>query len=110
MSRQREITLRNEMGIVELTTCGVAQNALLGTVSHHIVSFSLLGCSSALARTKLGTNSCPHRSQDESLMSRISRRIGAISESATLAADRSEEHTSELQSRENLVCRLLLER
>src|SRR5690606_40055478 len=27
-----------------------------------------------------------------------------------LVADRSEEHTSELQSRENLVCRLLLEK
>src|SRR5690606_40949418 len=27
-----------------------------------------------------------------------------------LSADRSEEHTSELQSRENLVCRLLLEK
>src|SRR5207302_2928413 len=32
--------------------------------------------------------------------------IGAL----TLVADRSEEHTSELQSRENLVCRLLLEK
>jgi len=29
---------------------------------------------------------------------------------ATLALLRSEEHTSELQSRENLVCRLLLEK
>src|SRR5690606_41207648 len=29
---------------------------------------------------------------------------------AACAADRSEEHTSELQSRENLVCRLLLEK
>src|SRR5690606_42021423 len=29
---------------------------------------------------------------------------------ATFYADRSEEHTSELQSRENLVCRLLLEK
>src|SRR5690606_41698227 len=29
---------------------------------------------------------------------------------ALAAADRSEEHTSELQSRENLVCRLLLEK
>src|SRR5690606_4788481 len=28
----------------------------------------------------------------------------------TVGADRSEEHTSELQSRENLVCRLLLEK
>src|SRR5690606_40365262 len=31
-------------------------------------------------------------------------------DSEALAADRSEEHTSELQSRENLVCRLLLEK
>src|SRR5690606_40287038 len=30
--------------------------------------------------------------------------------SGTSGADRSEEHTSELQSRENLVCRLLLEK
>src|SRR5690606_40579040 len=30
--------------------------------------------------------------------------------SATRLTDRSEEHTSELQSRENLVCRLLLEK
>src|SRR5690606_40845385 len=29
---------------------------------------------------------------------------------ALLSGDRSEEHTSELQSRENLVCRLLLEK
>src|SRR5690606_41203358 len=31
-------------------------------------------------------------------------------EEALAAAERSEEHTSELQSRENLVCRLLLEK
>src|SRR3712207_7570832 len=51
-------------------------------------------------------------------MPRISRRVGAIAESATLAVDakakslkaRSEEHTSELQSRQYLVCRLLLEK
>src|SRR5690606_40988213 len=37
---------------------------------------------------------------------------GALLVSETLlgALDRSEEHTSELQSRENLVCRLLLEK
>src|SRR6266511_4585937 len=35
--------------------------------------------------------------------------VGACDVTATLAA-RSEEHTSELQSRENLVCRLLLEK
>src|SRR5690606_39774011 len=35
---------------------------------------------------------------------------GAGSPSVSSAAGRSEEHTSELQSRENLVCRLLLEK
>src|SRR5690606_40399831 len=34
----------------------------------------------------------------------------ARAERALQPADRSEEHTSELQSRENLVCRLLLEK
>src|SRR5690606_41864543 len=33
-----------------------------------------------------------------------------ISKLTTMASPRSEEHTSELQSRENLVCRLLLEK
>src|SRR5699024_3052688 len=35
--------------------------------------------------------------------------VGAISESDVMLASRSEEHTSELQSRFDLVCRLLLE-
>src|SRR5690606_41748246 len=41
------------------------------------------------------------------------RAIGRIEETAALpgaGGPRSEEHTSELQSRENLVCRLLLEK
>src|SRR5690606_40561144 len=39
------------------------------------------------------------------------RRGGEMGETLALAPDlRSEEHTSELQSRENLVCRLLLEK
>src|SRR5690606_40297910 len=38
------------------------------------------------------------------LASRVSRQL------ATRNMERSEEHTSELQSRENLVCRLLLEK
>src|SRR5207302_6128325 len=37
-------------------------------------------------------------------------RVPGIQRSAAGAAARSEEHTSELQSRENLVCRLLLEK
>src|SRR5436309_9440549 len=36
--------------------------------------------------------------------------LAVVRVSTTLAAVRSEEHTSELQSRENLVCRLLLEK
>src|SRR2546427_4099984 len=36
--------------------------------------------------------------------------IGLLTEYYTSADDRSEEHTSELQSQSNLVCRLLLEK
>src|SRR5690606_41815789 len=36
--------------------------------------------------------------------------LGDIGRTALASLDRSEEHTSELQSRENLVCRLLLEK
>src|SRR5690606_41797614 len=36
--------------------------------------------------------------------------VGELRTLFTLQTDRSEEHTSELQSRENLVCRLLLEK
>src|SRR5690606_41077025 len=35
---------------------------------------------------------------------------GGVGDKSALLAARSEEHTSELQSRENLVCRLLLEK
>src|SRR6266511_5901346 len=41
---------------------------------------------------------------------RRARRSGRSSREATPPAPRSEEHTSELQSREKLVCRLLLEK
>src|SRR5690606_41791213 len=36
--------------------------------------------------------------------------VGAVNAYTAMLARRSEEHTSELQSRENLVCRLLLEK
>src|SRR5690606_39805394 len=36
--------------------------------------------------------------------------LGGLPQAAKVAEERSEEHTSELQSRENLVCRLLLEK
>src|SRR5256886_6303562 len=38
------------------------------------------------------------------------RLVGALGDDASLPSDRSEEHTSELQSQSNLVCRLLLEK
>src|SRR5690606_40500094 len=65
----------------------------------------------ALLMTSLGT---PARSHDEinsayfgsNRNCRYSRAFSASS----IPASRSEEHTSELQSRENLVCRLLLEK
>src|SRR2546430_4900763 len=40
----------------------------------------------------------------------IEARLPTVSASATEAPPRSEEHTSELQSQSNLVCRLLLEK
>src|SRR5690606_40404988 len=40
----------------------------------------------------------------------VPERIAAKIEGAPMGLVRSEEHTSELQSRENLVCRLLLEK
>src|SRR5207302_10247775 len=49
-----------------------------------------------------------HTKRSESLFSAASRLIpGGVN--SPVRAFRSEEHTSELQSRENLVCRLLLE-
>src|SRR5690606_41337637 len=40
----------------------------------------------------------------------VRRQIRLCPPAARITASRSEEHTSELQSRENLVCRLLLEK
>src|SRR5207302_10174735 len=37
-------------------------------------------------------------------------RAGGVADRTSFSLNRSEEHTSELQSRENLVCRLLLEK
>src|SRR5690606_40118419 len=48
--------------------------------------------------------------QPESFTPASSARRGAWSPGKAGRSERSEEHTSELQSRENLVCRLLLEK
>src|SRR5436309_7401242 len=51
--------------------------------------------------------SCLHRVPRVAMRQRAGSRLLTRSAASTL---RSEEHTSELQSRENLVCRLLLEK
>src|SRR5690606_41450243 len=57
-----------------------------------------------------------HALSENTAMLKIARNAGAVLEragsetEAHLRLPRSEEHTSELQSRENLVCRLLLEK
>src|SRR5690606_41338022 len=48
--------------------------------------------------------------QDSSLISGDLNELTIEQQNAARQAQRSEEHTSELQSRENLVCRLLLEK
>src|SRR5690606_39305046 len=48
-----------------------------------------------------------HHPREHLLVRRLTHQIGRISTMGQ-AGQRSEEHTSELQSRENLVCRLLL--
>src|SRR5690606_41450840 len=44
------------------------------------------------------------------ILDRNGRRLATSVDAPSVIVDRSEEHTSELQSRENLVCRLLLEK
>src|SRR5690606_40763103 len=57
----------------------------------------------ALARLRAEAPVAPHRPTGAWILSRHADVLAA-------SRDRSEEHTSELQSRENLVCRLLLEK
>src|SRR5690606_41831349 len=52
---------------------------------------------------------CPAQKQLFPCPSQIGRNLG-LSQYLPICDGRSEEHTSELQSRENLVCRLLLEK
>src|SRR5436309_4179221 len=58
-----------------------------------------------LFRSRAGRGTRPDRNRDVGL-----RRSQEHRDRSTGARQRSEEHTSELQSRENLVCRLLLEK
>src|SRR3712207_8953148 len=64
--------------------------------------------SSSRTRRSWSTATRPTRRSRSS--SRAPRRAGSSTPAASSATSRSEEHTSELQSRQYLVCRLLLEK
>src|SRR3712207_8929607 len=67
-----------------------------------------------LFRSPCGTNPCPRSSNSGATARSPSSQSAPACPSAACAstptAERSEEHTSELQSRQYLVCRLLLEK
>src|SRR2546427_1532626 len=56
-----------------------------------------------------GSLACHRREPERELRHLDRHRVAVHAEEATLG-DRSEEHTSELQSQSNIVCRLLLEK
>src|SRR5438034_6352801 len=58
-----------------------------------------------VVRTQIGLLAADYRTADEA----AGADVGALDQRA-VALDRSEEHTSELQSHSDLVCRLLLEK
>src|SRR5690606_40773157 len=60
------------------------------------------------ARARRGRRRLPHQALYRRRARLAHRRAAALARRRVL--ERSEEHTSELQSRENLVCRLLLEK
>src|SRR5690606_39443420 len=70
-------------------------------------SFCARGVARSIAAASHSSSSCRARSSARARRSMIAAR-GAKMKFAPIR--RSEEHTSELQSRENLVCRLLLEK
>src|SRR5690606_40731953 len=69
---------------------------------HQLLPLSSVSRALPIFRLLLSTHP-PHRH-------RFRRRFPAVSRTESVRPSRSEEHTSELQSRENLVCRLLLEK
>src|SRR5207302_9090929 len=95
---------------------GQYMTSIMGCRSHHLVMYYAFFFFSILRRpprstlfpyTTLFRSACPGGML--STAARTSAHASRIVVSAAIH-DRSEEHTSELQSRENLVCRLLLEK
>src|SRR5690606_35726827 len=73
---------------------------LLLATTHKQAELDTLACACALGAAEIRVEYFAANLQPAELM--LAREV--------IAAQRSEEHTSELQSRENLVCRLLLEK
>src|SRR5690606_41486439 len=76
----------------------------LAVVEAHAATAMLCSCCSALAW------SAARDEAGQAARRRLSPRVSRERDQGSPSTPRSEEHTSELQSRENLVCRLLLEK
>src|SRR6266498_2259669 len=70
----------------------------------------LMAYASASERARLGTGVVPIFSRTPAAMAQTAATIDEFSGGRMVLGLRSEEHTSELQSRPHLVCRLLLEK
>src|SRR5207302_5512809 len=75
-------------------------------------SFTFSPGTTSARSTTVSTSRPRHAWMIRSSCSRLSLTMGSVGSAASRRRipSRSEEHTSELQSRENLVCRLLLEK
>src|SRR5690606_39663123 len=90
---------RKPAGALPIRCCASAENPATSVLSPTRSPFSVQKVFTAPTREASGDS--------------LSQRAATLSLCGTVtlpAARRSEEHTSELQSRENLVCRLLLEK
>src|SRR5438094_3320799 len=83
-------------------------------ISHSSEESRLPGEPSCMARSHSSSNRTIWRRERRSALSRFSlpvaRCISSVRERSRVCVQRSEEHTSELQSPYDLVCRLLLEK
>src|SRR5206468_7573445 len=103
-----------EDGIRDLIVTGVQTCALpiSGSTAYSLAAGGpiLVPSVKAFVITPVSPHALTHRPLVVEESSKIVIDVVAGKEEAFLAMDRSEEHTSELQSRSDLVCRLLLEK
>src|SRR5690606_41856949 len=85
---------------ISVDAAGVGSSAVAGANALDGVDNTVMGTASGGGETTIANNTA---TGSENLFT-----ADAAGAGSTATIDRSEEHTSELQSRENLVCRLLL--